>query len=187
MNKKTQIVVGQIFGYLVTIFVIALILVFGYRSIANLREKGKETDYLQFKKEIETAVKLNKAFGDSSNEVLTAGDYTKVCFVSYYSQDTCIGSDSCFASGVANSISGTKYPIIKNSVQSQVKKNVFLIKENAEESFFVDGIKVKKGLDPSPPPPKDPDDNFGCIDIIGGKIKVGFKGEGDKTVISTFN
>lgn len=167
MNKKTQIVVGQIFGYLVTIFVIAFILVFGYRSIANLREKGTEADYLQFKKEIETAVKLNKAFGDSSNEALTIpGQYNKVCFV------------SSSLIGLAPSFSASGYPIIQDSVRDGIKKNVFLVKENAEESFFVDGVEVHGNLGPGV------NNDFGCIDIVGGKINIKFTGSGDKTLIS---
>ena len=68
------------------------------------------------------------------------------------------------------SLSGTDYPIIENSVNSGVNKNVFLISQNIEESFYIENIDLSEDL-------------F-CKPVVGSEIKFKIEGLGDHALLS---
>ena len=78
----------------------------------------------------------------------------------------------CFVTNYPSfpTLSSTKYPIIEDSVNSKVNKNVFLIDKNVEESFFTGKISMEEDL-------------F-CVPVIGNKIELRMEGMGDHTFIS---
>ena len=180
-KKKSQMSVGQIFTYVIAIIVVGFVMLFGYKSIADLREKGKEADYIQFKSQLTAAIKLTKGYGDVSQEIMSIPEsYTEICFVSYYIETA--GTPSSFTSN-----RDISKPIIENSVDDGVKKNIFLVRGNGDiESFFMDNVKVSPTLGPNGPAANDPDRNFGCIQSTAGNIKIKFEGKGDKTQIDTY-
>ena len=86
-NKKSQIA-GQVFIYILAIFIFAVIILFGYSAIRGFMEKGKQTAFIQFKNTLEGEVsRISTESGDiivfnQKNILSLPGDYTAVCFVS---------------------------------------------------------------------------------------------------------
>ena len=153
---KAQI--SQVFIYLMTIVIAAFILFYGYRAISVFTEKSEQVSFIQFKSSIDNNVKaLSLDFGSVKvQEFTVSGDVNVVCFVSNYPRML--------------KLNNTKYPLIEDSVNSGVRKNVFLIGNGIDESFYLDNIESAE--------------NLFCMDAISGKIKLRMEGKGDHTFIS---
>ena len=153
---KAQI--SQVFIYLMTIIVAAFILFYGYRAISVFTEKSEQVSFIQFKNDMEnTVTALSLDFGSVKvKEFALPGNINTLCFVSNYPSML--------------NLNNSKYPIIENSVNSGVRKNVFLIGNGIDESFYVDNIEAAESLL--------------CMDAVSGKIKLRMEGKGDHTLIS---
>jgi len=85
-NKKAQIA-GQVFIYILAIFVFAVILLYGYTAIKGFIGKGEETAFIQFKNTLEGEVsRISTEPGDiivfdERNPLPIPGTYEKICFV----------------------------------------------------------------------------------------------------------
>ncbi|MBI2208021.1 fibronectin type III domain-containing protein [Candidatus Woesearchaeota archaeon] len=150
--------IGQVFIYLVTLLLVSFLLFYGYRTISAFNEKTDQVSYIQFKNDLQNTIKtLSLDFGSVKVKQFTVPDnINAVCFVRNFPS--------------MPSLSGTKYPIIEDSVNSGLDKNVFLISGNVKESFFAGKISSAEDL-------------F-CVPAIEGKIKLRMEGMGDHTSIS---
>ena len=150
--------IGQVFIYLITLVLVSFLLFYGYRAISTFKEKTDQVSYIQFKNDLQNTIEtLSLDFGSVKVKQFTVPDNINVvCFVRNFP-------------GMP-SLSGTKYPIIEDSVNSGLDKNVFLISDNVEESFFAGKISSKEDL-------------F-CAPATAGKIGLRMEGMGDHTSIS---
>ena len=157
--KKGQII-GQIFIYILAIILIAFVLGYGYKTIAAFRQKTEQVSFIQFKTELQNAVKtITTDFGSVKIKVFPVpGNYNKVCFVRSHESFPAITS-------IFNN-----YPIIRDSVEDNVEKNVFLIKNTAKDSFYVGKIVTSPDLY--------------CVDVKNSAIKLRLEGKGNHVVIS---
>lgn len=98
-NKKAQIA-GQIFIYILAIFVFAVIILYGYSAIKGFISKGQETAFIQFKNTLEGEVsRIYTEPGDiivfnERNPLIIPGDYKTVCFVSSNADENSIIPDN---------------------------------------------------------------------------------------------
>lgn len=165
--KKSQ-VIGQIFIYILAIILIAFVLGYGYKTIAAFRQKTDQVSFIKFKNELQNAVKtITTDFGSVKiKEFQVPGNYNKICFVRSHE------------SFPASSSIPSNYPIIRDSVDSDVEKNVFLVKNIAKDSFYIGKIKVvTTDLNYIPT-------GLYCVDVKNTMIKLRLEGKGNHVVIS---
>jgi outer membrane murein-binding lipoprotein Lpp len=128
--RKSAQIVGQIFIYVLAIIVMAAILLFGYRSIANFKEQASQVSTIQLQNELSSAIdSLSSDFGSVKKKSINLDDYSTICLVESYEEP---------------SLGGLKIdPLIRDSIESGTEENVFLLKSTVEASFAVDKISVE--------------------------------------------
>lgn len=129
MNKKAQDP-GEIFTYIMSIIVVAIVLMYGYSAVKMLMEKSQRAGIETFKETLRNEVKKGSSSNDRTKAVLSlGGDYNKVCFFNSNLLPREISPDQ-----------STQIPLVTES--SAAKQNVYLIGDNKNtiESFFVEGI-----------------------------------------------
>lgn len=151
MKTKAQMI-GQIFIYILAVVMVAFILLYGYSAIKTFKDRAEQVAFIKFKTDLESTVKsVSFDYGTVKKaEFLVPSGYKEVCFIDL--NKPTIPDD----------------PVIEDSVKSGVEKNVFLVAQVAEESFYVGNITVK-----------DP-----CMAVKGGKIKIRLEGKGNYAAIS---
>ncbi|MBU0665813.1 MAG: hypothetical protein ABIC91_01350 [Nanoarchaeota archaeon] len=157
--KKAQI--QQTFIYILTIILVGIILLIGYKSIGSIMSKGCDVEKTTFKSDIKALVERYNSYGSLNREEMNAPcDYSKVCFVD--------------ANEVGVGTFTTTNKIIKDSVNAGIEQNIFLIKEGSpsitEPIGFSEAIKV--------------DSKIICINETNNKFKIQFEGTGKYTKIS---
>src|SRR3989344_7562523 len=113
--KKSQLY-GQVFTYVLTIVLVSFILVYGYNTIQNFRQRAEQVACLKFQNDLKNSVEtIISDFGSVKRKDLQlCSGYNQVCFVETFEQ---------FNRDSVNTID----PILKNSVASGSDRNVFLI------------------------------------------------------------
>jgi len=161
LSKKAQIA-GQMFVYILGFVIFALVLLYGYNAIKNLGEKAEQTSYIQFKTEFTQSIKkLSTDYGTVRRKEFTVPrGFTSVCFVD---------SDR-----IGVGITMSDYPLIKDSVQSGVQDNLFLIGQGVQDSF--DAGKLEIGIID----PENGLDDQVCVRVLNGKLKVKLTGLGNR-------
>lgn len=155
--KKAQI--GQIIVYILAVVIFAMILVFGYKAVVNLRQQTEQAAYISFQKALEADIKsIYFDFESVKQKTYSIAGYTKVCFITSHPE-------------MATGITITGEPMIENSVNSGVQKNVFLVNSKID-SFYVG--KIDAGIT-----------DFECIDILNGKLNIKLTGQGDSVLVET--
>lgn len=168
MSKRSQIS-AQVFIYVIAIILFSLVLFYGYNAIRGFKEKSEQISYIKFKTDLTSTVKrISSDYGTlKREEFFIGGDYSKVCFVQSYkrNEDYSTILDSIFVSSDYN-------PFIYDSFENNVTDNVFLLATGAPESFDAGKIKAADG--------------YLCLNVINGKAKIEFLGQGDHTLISNW-
>lgn len=159
--KKSQMI-GQVFVYIVTIVVVGLILLFGYNAIMTVKGKSDEIILTKFKSDVANMVEITASdFGSVKIKSFELpARYTKACFVKNYGGFPVDLTSAWF----------TKYPIMRDSVEDKVKKNLFLVEASVGASFFVGDIDVTDGV-------------F-CFSATNNKIRVRFEGKGNHALLA---
>jgi hypothetical protein len=113
--RKAQ--VKQVFIYIITILIIGLLILFGYRAINSMIQKSCQVEMIQFKGDVESMINDNNAFGSVTNFDLVAPcDYTEICLVN--------------ANNIGDDEFTMPHSLITESVKSNISVNVFLIKKD---------------------------------------------------------
>ena len=151
--------IGQVFIYIIAIVIVAFILVYGYNAITTFKGKADQVSYIQFKNKLQNTIEvLTVDFGSVRIEEFTVPDnINTICFVKNYEGFP--------------TLTNTGYPLMEDSVNSKIDKNVFLIENNIEESFLAGTIALASG-------------DYSCIPVRGSKIELRMEGMGDHTIIS---
>lgn len=161
MRKKAQ-GPGQVLVYVLTIVIMGVILLFGYRSIMDFKERTDQISMLDFQKKLESSINtITPDFGTLRRKTfLLSTEFKEVCFVTNY------GIPAFDTDEFAG------YLIIEDSVESQTGKNIFLVTVDGEisESFSLGEIRT-------------PGD-FRCIPVVDARLSVSIEGKGDHVVIS---
>jgi len=176
--KKAQFY-GQIFIYVLTLFVVAFILVYGYSTIMDFVTKSDDVILIQLRTRMTSLVsKMSTEYGsvDRRNDLIVPSKYKEVCFVDTKTITACTtGNPNCFRLLPADR---NRYPIMENSIKDGTMKNMFLIKEMTDVSYFIGNITVTN--------PTNPQYKYFCIPVRQGRIQVQLEGTGSNTKISTY-
>ena len=158
--KKSQMI-GQVFIYIVTVVVVGVILLFGYNAIMTVKEKSDEVIISKFKSDVANMVEITASdFGSVKIKYFELpARYTKACFVKNY------GGFPGATSTLFN-----KYPIMKDSVEDEVEKNLFLIENSVRESFFVGDVDVTSDVY--------------CFNTVNNRIRIKFEGKGNHALLA---
>ncbi len=167
MKKKSQIA-GQIFIWILAIFILAIIVFYGYKAISSFMQKGEEVSFIQFKNTLESEVtRLSTQLGDvvvfnERNPLNVPGKYKTVCFVSGGADDLDIPI------GLSESLKKT----INASIESDIittTENVFL-EPLSPNPIYVGNIEIVDG-------------DILCMDVVNGRIDIRLTGRGGATRI----
>ncbi len=161
--KRAQ--VSHIIAYLLAIVIFGMVLVFGYKAIANIRQQTDQAAYLGFQKSLESDIKsIYFDYGSVKKLSYSIRGYEWVCFADLkYDIVTAINTNPV-------------NPIVLNSIQSEFKKNIFLVNDKVD-SFYVEKIILTE--DEAIPP----DLNPLCIPIVNGKLSIKLTGQGDYALV----
>lgn len=161
-NKKAQIQT-QIFVYVLATIIIGAILLYGYRSIFMMREKGEQIDLISFKSEVqEEIIKMSNDYGSSRIvKFRTPSSSQEICFIDLSKNPNPEIKDD--------------HPLVYES-WSDKTSNVFLIDELAEEFLLVQQNEI----------PLIEIDNKGylCMPTLNNNIQVRLEGIGGKAKLS---
>jgi hypothetical protein len=158
---KAQI--QQVFVYIITIVVVGLILLVGYKSIGTLLDKGCDVEMNTFKSTLETAIEKYTSYGSFHRESLNVPcSFRSVCLID--SRELTDPTPPPFS-----------YPdntIIQESIRDGIQQNIFLVKKEVTEPI---GYKEEIYVE----------DEIICIDNTNGKFHIAFEGMGRTTKISS--
>lgn len=128
-SKKGVIFEGKTVVYIIAGILAVLFLVFGYRMIGSIGEKGEQAFLVKFKSELEKDIG-SVGFDIGSVKIEKYGvpsTFDEICFVDL--RDVVV-------SYLGN------YSIIQDSVESGANKNVFLMGEGGFETMYIEDLGV---------------------------------------------
>ena len=157
--RKSQIS-GTVFVYLFSAIVIALILIFGYRSIIGTKEKIEQT---------ELAILKNKVISDIGTIMTDFGSSKTVSYSIPSQTELCI-FDLSKKEGIFENLPANFNPLIIDSIRNDIKKNAFVWGNEIFEPFYAGEIEIKEPY-------------FYCIKPIAGKVSFVIEGLGNRTLI----
>lgn len=164
MIKKRGQISGTVFVYIFSAIIIAVILIFGYRSIAGTTEKIGQTELAILKNEIISGIEAMKTdFGSSKRVSYSIPQYTQLCLFDLEKKDALLG----------NLPEGFN-PLIIDSIRNNIRKNVFVWGNEIFEPFYVGEIEIREPY-------------FYCLKPIAGKVSFVIEGLGNRTLITDSN
>ncbi|MDP3990165.1 MAG: hypothetical protein Q8Q01_03085 [archaeon] len=174
-NKKGM-GIGQVFVFIIMALTFALITIFGYKAIAGFLEKGEEVAFVQFKNDLEIAIKqINTEFGAYRLEDFRPPRQSeKICFVNMDYGKESGGNIDGVITGLTKEMPtavGVYQDAIENQGYTSAEENVFLQPE-APVKIKVHRIELfDSGNEVA----------FLCPPIKGGVFHLGLEGRGDRT------
>ncbi|MBN1175308.1 hypothetical protein JXA48_01555 [Candidatus Woesearchaeota archaeon] len=179
ITKKGQI--NQVFIFLIAILVIGLIVVVASKSMGGLIKDKCNVDLITFKDSISSEIAANNDYG-SRNEIKLSSpcQYTMLCVVN---TDVLTG-DAVQADIIGGEIQQSgSFPgafIIGNSIQGQVKTNIFLTTQDGKETIeagYVEQLKINSDQ-------TDATSNVLCVNATAGYFRLRTEGLGRFTKLT---
>jgi hypothetical protein len=163
MNNKAQ-VQARVVIYVLAVFIAGTILLYGYTVVRGLLITQEQVQLLDFEKQLKDEVKsLSFSFRDVKERTFTLPTkYESICFINLQTADVSDFIDE-------------KYVLIKDSVEDNVKRNVFLVSDGRMRYGFYTGqinVDVFGALD------------FGCLDVVNGNVNIRLEALGRKVSVS---
>jgi hypothetical protein len=157
MKKRGQIP-SQAFVYILALLIIVFILVFGYNSAIKAKTTQQEVELAEFEAKLRNDVSsLNLEYGSAKvREYKLPSGFDEICLVD-------IGK-------VDSNLLGN-HPLIKDSVESGVKQNVFLSGRDRFKSFYIEGLQLSFPY-------------FSCATPTESGVELQFESAGDKSIVT---
>jgi len=153
----------QVFAYILTVIVSAVILFLGYNYISGAKDTMDKTEVAALKNKIALDVEtIGKDYGTFSKKSYSMPQSTELCLIDLGKKGKILETELIVS-----------YALIKDSLASGIQTNAFLVGKSDFKSFFVGNIE----LNTYP--------YFKCLKPENGKITVGIEGLGDKALILT--
>jgi len=158
--RKSQIS-GTVFVYIFSAIIIAVILIFGYRSIAGTTEKIEQTELAILKNKIISDIEAMKTdFGSSKEVSYSIPQQAELCLFDLEKKDA-----------IFKNLPEGFNPLIIDSIRNNIKKNAFVWGNNIFEPFYAGEIEINEPY-------------FQCLKPIAGKVSFVIEGLGNRTLIS---
>ncbi len=163
MNSKSQII-GGVFIYLFSAIVIGVILIFGYNSITKTNETMQQSNIESIKNDISSDIKFMKSdYGSSKKVSYAIPQNAELCLFDLEKKDEILADERL-----------GQYPLIKDSLESNSKKNVFLTSPSIFEPLYAGDIDINEPY-------------FYCFKPIAGKVSFVIEGKGNRTLVLSEN
>lgn len=150
----------QVFIYILTIVVVGLILLLGYKAIGGLIAKGCDVEQTTFKSSLENYISKYSSFGSLHKETIKVPcDYREICFVDAEK----IGASFTYLDNI----------IIESSVEAGIEQNIFLEKKGVTDPIgFMKEVEIEDAS------------GIVCIENRNGNFYITFEGLGRSTKIT---
>lgn len=150
------------FMYIMTIVVIGLIILFGYKAIGNLMEVGDTASKVRFQKDFQNSVAQGRSYGRITTHTFAVGDdYSHVCMI----------DRRAFKTDILSASRTVKNPLIRDSVETGAPENAFLVLEDGTlEPYEVEDLEVDEG--------------GLCVQVSSGRVRMRFEGKGNRVKVS---
>lgn len=165
-DKKGVMIASQVFIYIMGMIVIIMVMVYGFKVIAGMRENSESIALINFQNSLSSTVtKLAIEYGSVTNkEFVVPPKYDRVCI---------IDQDETHPS----SIPAYMHPIIYNFWQGDTPDNFFLINNDGVEPVFVgdqdsgdDMFRIEG-------------DHWLCPAVVNGRIMLKITSEGNQVLL----
>ena len=161
MSKRGQLS-GNVFIYIFAIIVIGLILILGYNYISKTKENIVKTDLIILKNKLTSDIRaISSDFGSSKKVSYSLPQQTELCLIDLNKKDEILSTTEI-----------NSYPLIKDSIGSNVKRNAFVVSGSIFETYYVGNIEIN-------------DPYFKCLKPVAGKVNFIIEGAGNKALILT--
>ena len=161
MQKIRGQISGTVFVYMFSAIIIALILIFGYKSIVGTKEKVEQTELSILKNEIILDIgAMNTDFGSSKEVPYSIPTQTQLCMFDLEKKNM-----------ILENLPEGFNPLIIDSIRNNVRKNAFVWGNEIFEPFYVGEIEIREP-------------HFYCLKPIAGKVSFVIEGLGNRTLIS---
>ena len=164
--KKAEMPAGQIFVYVLTIVIIALVFIYGYNAIATIIEKQKLAALNDFQDSVSNTAETvtNDMYGTVKKRTFTVpGDYRKICFVTNARIPNENHIDPFFPSVPK---------LLKDSISSNQEDNFFLVEDLSSFQPF-----IIRNIDTEP-------NDVVCFEVVNNMVEIKFTSRGNHTLIS---
>ena len=168
MRYKKAIEVGTIFMFIIAIVVGGLILLFGYKVFSNIVDTSDTVDYQEFHSELQKNLDTQKRrYG--SRKVFDYELPRDVKYIFFVDLDRKVD--------IINNPMLKSYPLIRDAIESDVKKNMYIIRTGGEfEPFYVGEIMLAKVGEENC-------SGLGKVDVREGRFSLAIRGKGGKAYI----
>src|SRR3989338_8826440 len=161
--RKSQIS-GTVFVYIFSAIIIAMILIFGYRSIIGTKEKIEQKELELFKNRIISDINsMGSDFGSSKEVSYSIPSQTQLCLFDLEKKDVIF----------KNLPEGFNVLII-DSIRNNIRKNAFVWGNEIFEPFYIGEMEINEPY-------------FQCLKPIAGKASFVIEGLGNRTLIADSN
>ncbi|MEK6869546.1 MAG: hypothetical protein AABX74_04910 [Nanoarchaeota archaeon] len=158
--RKSQIS-GTVFVYIFSAIIIAVILIFGYRSIVGTTEKIEQTELAILKNKIISDIEAMKSdFGSSKEVSYSIPSQTQLCMFDLEKKDA-----------IFKNLPEGFNPLVIDSIRNNIRKNAFVWGNEVFEPFYIGEIEIREPY-------------FYCLKPIAGKVSFVIEGLGNRTLIS---
>ncbi len=162
MPAKRGQLSSSVFIYLFAIIVIALILIFGYNYISKTKENLVKTDLILLKNKLTSDIgAISLDYGSSKKVFYSVPESAELCLFDLDKKDE-----------ILNNLPANFNPLVKDSIQGDVKKNTFVLSNSIFESYYINNIEINEPY-------------LECFKPIAGKVSFTIEGIGNKALILT--
>lgn len=166
MNKKAQIQ-SQVFIYVLSLIIIAMIFLFGYRAIGTIQERARRIEIERFKSELTDAV-TKTSYESSRNVVLNIpSGFTKICLADKPFNPLNLPDKARYGDDA--------YPLIVSAIDDGTA-NAFLIRHNEVQELFDMGNATIVDSHGAPI-------HYDCKLTLGARLRVNVLGKGDHSEV----
>jgi len=153
---------GNVFIYLFALIVIGFILILGYRYISSTNETIIKTDLILLKNRLASDIEsISSDYGSSRKVSYSTTNIDELCVFDLDKKEN-----------ILDNLPVNFNLLIKDSIQSNVNNNAFIIGTSMFEPFYIGDIEIN-------------DPYYLCFKPIAGKISFIIEGAGNKALIFT--
>jgi|TARA_B100001964_G_C14128977_1_gene551945 hypothetical protein len=168
--KKAQIT-GQVFIYILSAMVFALVLVYGYKAIGDFLNRADQVAEIELSTDLKSSIKTIASSQDVKQKAISIpAKFKQICFIDL--------NKDAKTTNMCDITHGDYNLVICNFWDSNAEQNVFLLPNPSDVKVFVGEIE-----------PREPDQtplDYLCMNITNGKVKLKLQGLGDRTGISAW-
>lgn len=168
-NKKSQ-VQTEVFIYILTLVIVGMIVVFGYKAIAGIRQDAERAEIVNIERDLANTIKTMKSSYGSikTKEFVLPGELKTFCAV-----DLAKGSQTITIGTITST--PPVYGLVTDA-WGDGTANLFLLADTGQfEPFMAEDLVVTG---------ESSTENYLCISSKTGKIRIKLEGKGDYTVLS---